>query len=89
MSANEFMGWQAYFEIYPFTQQREDERTALLAMVVANMSGKSLKKQIKLSAFLPVYLESEKIITDPLQRDEYRAWKQKMADVKGRAHIES
>jgi hypothetical protein len=83
MNANEFVGWQAYFDIYPFTQEREDARTALLAQMIANMSGKSLKKSVKLSAFLPVYIESEKIITDPLQRDEYRAFKQRLQDVKG------
>jgi len=84
MRASEFIGWQAYFEVYPFTQEREDERTALLAQVVANMSGKSLKKTIKLSAFMPVYFENERIITDPLQRDEYRAWKQKAQDLGAR-----
>jgi hypothetical protein len=83
MSATEFIGWQAYFDIYPFTQEREDARTALLAQMIANMSGKSLKKSAKLSAFLPVYIESEKIITDPLQRDEYKAFKQKLQDIKG------
>jgi hypothetical protein len=83
MNATEFIGWQSYFDIYPFTQEREDARTALLAQMIANMSGKSLKKFAKLSAFLPVYIESEKIITDPLQRDEYKAFKQKLQDVKG------
>lgn len=82
MTANEYIGWQAFFEIYPFTQQREDERTALIATTVANMSGKALKNSVKLSAFLPSYLPNEKQITDPLQRDEYRAFKQKLQDVK-------
>lgn len=83
MNATEYIGWQAFFEIYPFTQEREDERTALLAQVIANMSGKSLKKPVKLSAFMPVYFETQKPIIDPLQRDEYRAWKQKAQDLNG------
>ena len=83
MSAKEYIGWQAFFDIYPFTQEREDARTALLTQMIANMSGKQLKHPAKLSAFIPVYVASEKIITDPLQRDEYKAWKQKLQDVKG------
>ena len=87
MSANEFIGWQAYFEIYPFTQEREDERTALLAQTVANISGKMLKKPMKLSVFLPNYLGLEKEIIDPLQRNEYAAFKQKLQDVKGKSGL--
>ena len=73
----------AFFEIYPFTQQREDERTALLAQVISYMSGRTLKNVPKLSAFMPTYIEMDKPITDPLQRAEYAAFKAKLADVKG------
>jgi hypothetical protein len=48
------------------------------------MSGKTLKHPMKLSAFLPTYIETKKPITDPLQRDEYRMFKQKLQDVKGK-----
>lgn len=89
MSAREYIGWQAYFDIYPFTQDREDERTALLAQTIANMSGKALKKPVKMSVFMPTYIETQKPITDPLQRDEYRAWKQRLQDVKGITPVES
>ena len=86
MPANDFVGWQAYFEIYPFTQEADDIRTAVLAQVIANISGKTLKNPMKLSAFLqmlPAYLETQKPITDPLQRNEYKAFKQKLQDAKG------
>ena len=75
------MFWEKYFEIYGFTQDNDDVRFAMLAMTIANMSGKSLKKLVKLTDFIPVYLPSEKSITDPLQRNEYRAFKQKLQDV--------
>lgn len=90
MSANEYIGWQTYFEIYPFTQDREDARIALLAQVIANMSGKSLKNPAKMSAFLPTYIKSEKAIDYSLeqQRADLHAFKQKLLDVKGK-HSES
>jgi hypothetical protein len=78
MPISEFYGWQAYFEIYPFTQDREDARAAMLAAVIANISGKALKHPVKESLFMPEYLQREKIITDPLQRDEYAAFKAKL-----------
>jgi hypothetical protein len=49
------------------------------------MSGKALKHPLKLSTFLPTYIETQKPITDPLQRDGYRAFKQKLQDVKGKS----
>jgi hypothetical protein len=52
-------------------------------MTIANMSGKTLKHPLKLSTFLPTYIKTEQPITDPLQRNEYRAFKQKLQDVKG------
>jgi hypothetical protein len=82
MPANDFIGWQAYFNIYPFTQDREDARFALLAQIITNMSGKTLKNPMKLSAFLPTYIETHKPITDPLQRNDYKAFKQKLQDIK-------
>ena len=84
MPANDFIGWQAFFTIYPFTQDREDARTALLAQITANMSGQKLKNPLKLSAFLPTYIDEAKPITDPLQRNDYKAFKQRLQDVKGK-----
>jgi hypothetical protein len=57
MPATEFAGWKAYFDIYPFTQDREDYRTALLAAVVSNMSGRTLKTMREVEDFLPNYLK--------------------------------
>ena len=78
------MYWIEFFSIYPFTQDREDERVALLATVIANISGKALKRPAKITDFLPVYVPTDKPITDPLQRDEYRAFKNKLQDAKGK-----
>jgi hypothetical protein len=83
MPAEDFAFWQEYFNIYPFTQDREDERTALLATVITNMSGKVLKREIKMSAFMPSYLPHEKPIADPLQRDVYRKWDESLKNTKG------
>jgi hypothetical protein len=35
--------WKAWFDIYPFTHEREDLRTSLLAAVIHNMSGNAKK----------------------------------------------
>jgi hypothetical protein len=56
MPAGEYADWQEYFSIYPFTQDREDARAAMLAAVIANVSGKTLKKPLSESTFLIDYL---------------------------------
>ena len=56
MPATEFAEWQAFFELYPFTQDREDYRAAMLAATICNMSGKTLKKIVDVTDFLPDHL---------------------------------
>jgi hypothetical protein len=56
MPASEFAGWQAFFSIYPFTQDREDYRTALLATTISNVSGRMLQQLSDVDTFLPDYL---------------------------------
>jgi len=62
MPASEYFGWQEYFDIYPFTQDREDARFAMLAAVIANVSGKMLKSSMSESVFLPDYLGERKLV---------------------------
>jgi len=56
MPASEYMGWQAYFSIYPFTQDREDFRSALLVTAIRNMAGRTLKSLEGVEDHLPDYL---------------------------------
>ncbi len=56
LPASELMGWQEYFDIYPFTQDREDARAALIAQTITNMSGKAVKKQMDIDLFIPKWL---------------------------------
>ena len=53
MPATEFREWQAYFSIYPFTQEREDWRTAkILSAIATAVSGTVVEPGI----FIPDYL---------------------------------
>jgi hypothetical protein len=56
MPASDFVGWQEYFSIYPFTQDREDLRSARLCAVITNMSGKAVERTVDARDFLPDYL---------------------------------
>lgn len=58
LPASEIEFWRAYYEIYPFPQERADARFAMLAQVISNMSGRTLKDNHlrKLEDFLPNYL---------------------------------
>lgn len=44
MSASELIEWQAYFSIVPFTQDREDMRTGIIASTIVNMLRSSKGK---------------------------------------------
>jgi len=86
MPASEFIGWQAYFDIYPFTQAREDERHAEMLSVLTYMSGRTLKNPTPESVFMPDYLQQRtaaKVIKDPLQRDDYAAFAAKLKAAQG------
>lgn len=82
MPASEFFGWQEFFEIYPFTQERADSRFAMLAAVIANVSGKSLKRAMRERDFMPDYLGARRSVVREKsleeQRLEFLAFKQKL-----------
>lgn len=63
LPATEIVGWEEYYSIYPFPQEREDARTALLAQTVANMSGRMIKDgyEKKIEEFLPDYLDERNV----------------------------
>lgn len=56
LPASEIAIWKEYFSIFPFSQERADERTAVLASTIANVSGKTIKKPVDLDFFMPDYL---------------------------------
>ena len=75
MPAAEWFGWQEYFYIYPFTQDREDARFAMLAAVIANVSGKTLKNTLNESIFMPDYLKEKNIpITEKSLEQQAQEW---------------
>ena len=86
MDSSEIVAWQAYFAIVPFTQEREDRRFAMLASVIANVSGKSLKQNVPETVFVPNYFdEPEEVPTRSLeeQKQEALAFRQKYSEVQG------
>lgn len=64
MPASEFFGWQAYFDIYEFTQERQDRHAAMISVTIANHlgrlfalnAGKRFYNPISIETFLPDYL---------------------------------
>jgi hypothetical protein len=56
MPYEEYIGWQAYFSIYPFTQDREDWRNARVVTSIRNMQNRWLKKPEKVEDNLPDFL---------------------------------
>ena len=88
MRASEYFGWQEYFDIYPFTQDREDARFAMLATVIANISGKTLKHSLREDDFMPDYLkERTPVVTDKTleqQHLEFAAFKEKLQAANGK-----
>ena len=78
MPAPEFVEWQAYFSIYPFTQDREDLRIALLAATISNVSGRTVKRMREVQDFLPNYLQSPTTKTIDQQRAGKELFKQKL-----------
>jgi hypothetical protein len=68
MPATEYLDWQEYFSLYPFSEDREDARTAeVLAMLVntnrmlmASLAGKRTAPElINPVRFLPDYLKEK------------------------------
>lgn len=88
MPASEFFGWQEFFTIFPFTQERADSRFAMLAAVIANVSGKTLKHAMKEIDFLPDFLKERKqsVVEKSieLQRKEWAAFKEKYQAAQGK-----
>lgn len=63
LPVSEIEFWREYYSMFPFPQDREDSRIALLAQTISNMSGRSLKDSAlrKIEDFLPDYLGTRKI----------------------------
>lgn len=59
MSATEFMEWHEVMKLDPFGGIRSDIQAAIIASTVANMSGKTVKKDVKPADFLPEFMPRE------------------------------
>ena len=87
MPATEFVSWQAYFSIYPFSVERQELQAALVAERITNSIGKLIAflakrrtyNPVDINTFLPDYLGTrEKPVTEKSieqQRAEYLAFK--------------
>jgi len=53
MPASEIIGWQVFFSIYPFTQDREDMRMGQLSWIMNRVNG----GKTELAKFIPNYLK--------------------------------
>jgi hypothetical protein len=80
MPASEFIGWQAYHMIYPFTFAQRDTNAALIAERVTNMLGsligifiKHKPKLFNLTDFMPDYLAERRTPTANKTLDEQAA----------------
>ena len=58
------MGWQEYFYIYGFAEERLDIGLAKITQAVINMSGKKLKDFVELNSLLPPYLQTRASTTE-------------------------
>lgn len=92
MPATEFLAWQAYFSIYPFTFERDDWRHAEMLSAILNdglasraqAAGKTSFTPVDAMRFVPDYLgERVKKITDPQQKDEFAAFAAKLKAAQG------
>jgi hypothetical protein len=82
--------WQRFFEIYDFTQDREDQRFAMLATVISNMSGKALKRSVDLTTFMPNYpdwREKKHASTSPSLEQQTAQFKAFHAELKAKQGI--
>lgn len=70
LPASEIMLWKEYYNIFPFPQERDDQRAAVLATTVANVSGKTLKKSIEIDTFMPDYLGEKDPVEKSLREQE-------------------
>jgi hypothetical protein len=50
------MVWKEYFSLYPFSQERQERSFAMLASLIANISGKTLNEPLHEDFFMPDYL---------------------------------
>lgn len=83
MPATEYIEWQAYFSIFPFSEDRQDRRNAQLCAVIANISGKSLKRDVSADTFMPHYLEAPRARTPSIEQQakEFAAFHSKFKSV--------
>ena len=85
MPADEFLYWQSFFSIYPFTQDQRDWQSAMLLSTLVNLhnaahaSKRHPYKPVSPLDFLPDYLnerkpkETEKSVEE--QNAEFEAFK--------------
>jgi hypothetical protein len=82
LPAQEILGWEEYFRIYPFTQDREDARAAMIAERITNSIGMLLSQNarkttynpIPMREFLPDYLGERKSASEKSLEEQRKDW---------------
>jgi hypothetical protein len=62
MPAHEFIEWQSYFNLYPFSFEVIEHSTAKLLYFIFNTAGKQFRPVKDHLVFLPEYMKEEKEI---------------------------
>ena len=66
LPAHEFIEWQSYFNLYPFSFEAIEHNIAKLLYFIFNTSGKQFRPVKDYSVFLPEYMKEEKeIVFEP------------------------
>lgn len=86
MSAEEIVTWKQYFDLFPFSVERQERGFAMLASVITNVSGKMYKNPIPEIYFMPDYLgERQAVVTTKSieqQTQEALKFRERLAEVK-------
>lgn len=61
MTSREFAEWLAYYRIYPFGNEREDQRAGAIASAIVNVHRKKGSKPLGWQKFFPPYSERKPV----------------------------
>ena len=73
MSAEEFIQWGVFLSIEPFGDFRADVHMAIIASTIANMSGKTVRRDTKPADFIPNFMATKTLVQTAQSPDEMRA----------------
>lgn len=73
MSAQEFAQWGVFLSVEPFGDMRRDLHAAIIASTIANMSGKTLRKEASAADFIPNFMATKTVTQVAQSPEEMRA----------------